>query len=147
MSEELWKIVGGGGITVYDDAEAFWRKAESYFEWCDNKPIMSKRTLQSGKEAGKQVNIEHIRPYSLKGLCLFCGVNEAWLKDMATIADKTNIWYIVVEKITYIIYNQNVEGAYVDLYNPIMVSKVLGLDKPLLRIRYYRISVWKNCKP
>jgi len=37
---------------------------------------------------------------------------------------------MIVEKIMYVIYNQNMEGAFVDLFNPIMVSKVLGLDKP-----------------
>ena len=127
---ELWKIVGNGGVTVYQDPEELWRKAETYFEWCDSKPITSKRTLQSGKEAGKKVELEHTRPYTLKGLCLFCGVNEAWLKDIASGEDKSNLWFLVVEKIMYVIYNQNVEGAYVDLFNPIMVSKILGLDKP-----------------
>ena len=130
MSKELWKIVGGGGITIYDDAEQLWVKAEAYFLWCDTTPILSKRTLNAGKKGGDKVEVEHIRPYSMKGLCLYCGVNEAWLKDIAVMGDKNSVWYLIVEKIMYVIYNQNVEGAYVDLFNPIMVSKVLGLDKP-----------------
>lgn len=127
---ELWRIVGNGGIKVYDNAEELWRKAEAYFEWCDSEPITSKRTIQSGKGVGTKVDIENVRPYSLKGLCLFCGINETWLKDIAGGTDKNSIWFLVVEKIMYVIYNQNVEGAYVDLFNPIMVSKILGLDKP-----------------
>jgi len=130
MSKELWKIVGSGGVTEYKDAEELWKKAEQYFEWCDNTPIKSKRTLQSGKEAGKKVELEHTRPYALKGLCLYCGINEAWLKEISSLGDKTNIWYLVIEKIMYVIYNQNVEGAFVDIFNPIMVTKVLGMDKP-----------------
>lgn len=130
MSSELWKIVGNGGVTVYDNAEDLWHKAEDYFLWCDCNPVTSKRTLNAGKRGGDKVEVEHVRPYSLKGLCLFCGVNEAWLKDMSVSDNKQSLWYMVVEKIMYIIYNQNVEGAYVDLFNPIMVSKVLGLDKP-----------------
>jgi len=130
MSQSLWKIVSSGNIKVYEDAKELWEKAEAYFEWCDTKPIMSKRTLQSGKEAGKKVEIEHTRPYSIKGFCLFTGVNEAWLKDISVSNGKDSDWYMVVEKIMYVIYNQNMEGAMVDLFNPIMVGKVLGLDKP-----------------
>lgn len=127
---ELWKIVGNGGIKVYDDPEDLWNKAEAYFLYCDTTPITSKRTIQSGKGVGSKVDVENVRPYSLKGLCLFCGVNESWLKDIAGGTDNNSIWFLVVEKIMYVIYNQNVEGAYVDLFNPIMVSKILGLDKP-----------------
>jgi hypothetical protein len=124
-----WKIVNSGGQQVSNTPEQLWELAVKYFKWCDENPITAKRTLTSGKTQGEQVNLEFKRPYSIKAFCLHANISERYIVDIKESHEKDSEWYMVVEKILYIIYTDNLEGAVVDLYNPIMVSKILNLDK------------------
>lgn len=128
--DEHWKIINSGGTQVSLTPELWWKQATDYFKWCDEHPIKAKRTLTSGKTQGEKVIVEYNRPYSIKGMCLHCGISEKYLRDIQESNIRENEWCIVAEKILYIIYTNNLEGAIVDLYNPIMVSKVLNMDKP-----------------
>ena len=53
---------------------------------------------------------------------LFRSIESTYAKDSE--------YYLIMEKILMIIYTQNLEGAIADIYNPIMVSKVLKMDAP-----------------
>lgn len=129
MSDEHWKLIDSGSRVTSTTPQQLWESARDYFDWCDTHPINTKRTLQSGSQAGKKVEIEHVRPYTIKGFCLHAGISERYIHDIKESYNPDSDYYMIMEKILYIIYSQNIEGAYVDIYNPIMVSKVLGLDK------------------
>lgn len=124
-----WQIVNSGGIQTSLTPEQLWENATNYFRWCDNHPIKTKRTLTSGKTQGSKVEVEHTRPYTIEAMCLHCGISKKYIKDIQDSADDGNAFFMVVEKILSIIYTQNLEGGITDIYNPIMVSKVLNLDK------------------
>lgn len=126
---EHWQIVDSRTGKASTTPEELWDAATSYFHWCDNNPLKAKRIVTAGKSTGQSVNQEYNRPYSVKGMCLHCGISEKYINDIKNV-EGSNDWLIVIEKILMIIYTQNLEGAIVDLYNPIMVSKVLNLDKP-----------------
>ncbi len=126
---EHWELINNGSVVVSVDAEGLWRNAAAYFQWCDEHPIVSSKTLLSGKEAGKKVNTEQPRPYSVKALCLHCGLLEEHLRDIRATKDKSSQYYIVVSRILYIIYTQNLEHGITGTYNPVMVSRVLNLEK------------------
>lgn len=127
--DEHWKVVNAGAQIINNTPEQLWQQAVDYFKWTDENPMRAKKTLQSGKEAGKRVEVEYKRPYSIKGFCLHAGISERYIQDIKETQSKDSMFYIIMEKILMIIYTQNLEGALVDLYNPIMVSKVLNLDK------------------
>lgn len=127
--DEHWKVVDSGATVVSTTPEQLWQSAVDYFRWCDENPIKAKKTLPSGKAGGSKVEIEYNRPYSIEGLCLHCGITKRYIEDIKQTNDKNNLWFQIMEKILYVIYTQNLEGALVDLYNPIIVSKVLGMDK------------------
>jgi hypothetical protein len=127
--DEHWKVVNAGGRQVSTTPQQLWDMAVEYFKWCDEHPIKAKRTLTSGKTQGEKVEIEYKRPYSIKGMCLHCNISESYISDVKETHKVDSEFYMVVEKILYVIYTQNLEGAIVDLYNPIMVSKVLNMDK------------------
>lgn len=124
-----WQVVNAGGQAISNTPKQLWEAAIDYFKWCDNNPIEAKRTLTSGKTQGQKVTSEYTRPYSIKGMCLHCNISERYLDDIRQTNAKDSEWYNIIEKILMIIYTQNLEGAIVDLYNPIMVSKVLNMDK------------------
>lgn len=125
---EHWEIINLGGTVVSNTPEELWGNACKYFQWCDNTPITSRDTLMSGKDGGKQVNVEKKRPYTIKGLCMHCGILEEYLKDVRDSRNSNNMFYIVVSKILYIIYTQNVENAMVNNFNPIFTAKVLNME-------------------
>lgn len=129
MQNEHWKVVASGGQTISNTPQQLWEKAVEYFKWCDNNPITAKRTMTSGKTQGDKVEVEYRRPYTVRAMCLHCNISERYINDIKNSHKVDSEWYIIVEKILYIIYTNNLEGALVDLYNPIMVSKVLNLDK------------------
>jgi hypothetical protein len=124
-----WEIVNSGKTTVSNSAEELWQNAIAYFSWCDQNPIKIKRTITSGKEVGKQVETETPRPYSVKGLCLHCGILEEYLRDIRRSKDQGSLYYIVVSKIMYLIYIQNVELATVGVFNPIFTAKMLNIGE------------------
>lgn len=129
---EHWKVVNSyknAAQAITTTPEQIWELACNYFEWCDENPITAKRTLTSGKTQGEKVTVEFKRPYTVKGFCLHSRMSERYIKDMSESMTKESDWYIVIERILTIIYNQVLEGALVDVYNPIMASKLLNMDK------------------
>ena len=139
--EHHWQVVNSGRINVSTSAEEMWANATRYFEWCDTNPIKVKRTLTSGKEAGKKVDLEQPRPYSIKGLCLHCGILEEYISDLRQTKDKTSLYYIVISKILYIVYIQNLELATVGVFNPIFTAKVLNMENTDTPVSAIRIDI------
>lgn len=124
-----WQIVNSGKTLVSNSAEGWWNDACAYFKWCDEHPIIVKRTILTGKDAGRFVNITKPRPYTIKGLCLHCGILDTYLNDIRQTNDKTSLYYIVASRILCIIFVQNQEYAMVDEFNPIFTAKVLNMEK------------------
>lgn len=124
-----WQKVDGGKITVSNTAEELWNSAKQYFKWCDDNPIQTKSPITSGKEIGKSVMKESVRPYTIRGLCIHCGITEDYLKDLKNTKDKGSLYYLVTEKIFQIINVQNVEMAMIGEFNPVFTARILGMDK------------------
>ncbi len=124
-----WEVVNTGGRDICTTPQQLWESAVNYFKWCEDNPMMEKRTVLSGKASGGKVEVEFVRPYTIKAFCLHANVSERWISDLKEIHSQNSEWVMVMEKILYIIYNQNLEGAIVGTYNPIIISKLLNVDK------------------
>jgi hypothetical protein len=127
-NEEHWQVLKSGEIVVSNTPLELWNAACKYFLWCDTHPVIKKRTIATGKAAGTKVDEESARPYTIKGLCLHCGIMEDYLKDVRNCPNKNDPYYIVVSRILYIIYTQMAEQAVVGNYNPIFTAKMLNMD-------------------
>jgi hypothetical protein len=86
----------------------------------------SGRVLQMG--GGEAVLVYFKRPYTIKGFCLHANISERYIKDISETHEKQSEMYVIMEKILYIIYNEVLEGGLVDIYNPVMVTKLLKMD-------------------
>lgn len=129
-SRQLWQVVNSGKIVVSSTPEELWQQAVEYFMWCDTSPVVSTQKQITGKNAGAEISIEKQRPYSIKGLCVFCGIAEEYLASVLEGQKSGSLYYQVINRIRYIIHEQNFTYAMVGEFNPIMTSKILNLDKP-----------------
>ena len=125
---EHWEIIANGQIVVDRNAEELFENMCSYFKFCDDNPIESKRTITSGKGVGNRVIQLTRRPYSVKGMCLHCGISESYLNDILQSKSKDDMYYIAVERAMYIIHTQLMENALIGEFSPILTSKILKLD-------------------
>lgn len=123
-SEDLWDLESRTSNT----AQQLWDNAMEYFRWNKMNPIEIKKTAMAGKGMGEKYLIEAPRMLTVKGLCLFCGLLEEYLQDIWQSRDKTSEYYIVATRILYHIHTQNMEYAALDIFNPILVSKLHKIE-------------------
>ena len=138
--KQHWEMVRSDN-KFEDTAQWLWEGARDYFKWCDDNPIVTQKVITSGKEVGKLVKLQTIRPYNIKALCIHLGVTMEYFRDVRALDDESSIFYQTVSKILYIIYVQNVEMGAIGEYNPIMISKLLNLDKEELPAAPIKITV------
>lgn len=125
-----WQVVNTRARYISSNSPMeLWDNACEYFRWCDDNPIIKKQTITQGKGAGTKANIEQTRPYTIKALCLHCNITEEYIRDVRDSKDKNNEYFVVVSKILYTIYSQNLEEAMVGNFSPVMTTRVLNLEK------------------
>lgn len=124
-----WEIVNRGQSVVSNTAVDLWYNACAYFKWCDETPIITKRTITQGKGTGNKAEMEQPRPYTTEALCLHCNITEEYLRSARNHKDKNSEYYIVVSKILYIIRAQHIEYGITGIFNPIFTAKYIGLEK------------------
>ena len=134
-------VAGPGRLVVSNTAEELFDNGLKYFKWCKENPIIARRPIMTGKRAGQVGEIEYTRPYTIKGLCLHCNIDEEYMADIRGLKDKKNPYYVAVSKLLYIIYVQNMEGAMVDIYNPMFVAKVLNMEKDETPVEYPKVEL------
>lgn len=142
-SEKNWEVADRYRDIVSNSAESLWENALSYFAWCEANPIQVKKTAMSGKEAGKKFLVEMPVMYTIKGLCIHCNILEEYLRDLRQSKDSAPDYYNVVSKILYIIHDQNMTYAALDLFNPILVGRLHNIDKdevPVKGISIYHVQ-------
>ena len=92
--------------------------------------------MQARYYGRKLVYIPKMRPYTLRGLCLYLDVNRVYLNKFeseraregtATAKDFCNI----ITRIRDVIYNQKFCGAAAGLFDPKIIALDLGLHKRL----------------
>lgn len=65
-----------GRDKIFSTPELLWKESVRYFNWCEQNPLIEMDFR--GKDA-TEVLIPKIRAFTLKGLCLFLGVNEDFM--------------------------------------------------------------------
>ncbi len=127
--EEHWHRLQSGRITTFTTPEMMMESLYEYCKWSKENPIVIRKVLTSGKEAGKEVLITKTRPYSIQAFCLGCGILPEYLRDLTKTKAKDSKWYLAAVTIVNVIRTQNIEYAMIDEFNPIFTAKILGLEK------------------
>lgn len=136
-----------GRDRLFNDPEVLREAADNYFQWIDEHPhykpeqkkgntIIPKNadlTDEQFKQATENiVDIPTMRPYTLTGLCLYLNVHERYLsefedslkgrEDQLSLDFSTVLYYI-----RQTIYQSQMEGGMLGTFNPMIVSRLLGL--------------------
>lgn len=136
---QFWKIRSKHGRDeLFASASLLWEAACEYFEWCDEHPFQEQDFI--GKDA-TEIHRDKMRPYTMTGLCLYIGCNEAYFRQYDT-TDKAD-FKKVIDEIQKTVYEQKFSGAAAGFFNANIIARDLGLkdrtdttsgDEPIKKI-------------
>jgi hypothetical protein len=127
---QLWEVINNRRDNELDTtALGIWTRACEYFKWCDDNPITWKSMVMSGTKAGTKFENESPHPYSIKALCAFCSISEAYLSYIRNTKDMNSDYYLVISKILSIIYVQNLNYATTGVFNPVFTARLLSIGE------------------
>ncbi len=109
----------------YNHPDDLLGKAFEYFTWCDENPCMKTEYNRSGENKGKFTEIPLERPYTLSGLCVYCGISQ---KTFASYY-KTEDMKSAAMHIADIICQHQTEGAVNGMYSQTLISRLLDQIK------------------
>ena len=112
--------------------EILWEAACEYFQMRDESPWLAQDFIKGGDQAGKIIHMEKAVPYTWMGL-------EDYLREKGLAAklddyrsNKNNAYTEYADILTHIsqiIQDQKFTGAAVGAFNPMIISRDLGLTE------------------
>ncbi len=134
QGNQFWKIRSKHGRDkLFDSASLLWDTACEYFEWCDSNPFMKTeaKVTSNGGDGGSSVELIEIpvkRPYTMGGLCLYLGCNEAYFRNFKhQDTGKLEDFSQVIDQIQKTVYDQKFTGAASGFFNANIIARDLGL--------------------
>jgi hypothetical protein len=127
---KFWELRSKHGRDrLFATPELFWEAACEYFKWIEDNPLIA--VDFKGKDA-ERVEIPHTRPLTIQGLCLYLDCNVMYFNNFETSIkgkddEVSRGFSIILSRIRETIYRQKFEGAACGFYNPLLISRDLGL--------------------
>lgn len=110
-----------GRETTYTP-DALLEKANEYFKWCIDTPLMEEQLFHYQGDITKG-KASKMRPFSLEGFCNYAEI----IRQTFLNYEKREEFLEVTTRIRQIIENQQFEGAAAGLLNPNIIARKLGL--------------------
>lgn len=95
-----------------------------YFQWVDDNPLYEAK-LVSFQGISTLEDVPRKRPYTVGALCLFLGIDRATWGRWRSCKDED--FRAIVLAADEAIYYQKFEGAAAGFFNPLIISRDLGL--------------------
>jgi hypothetical protein len=131
---QFWKTRSKHGRDkLFSSPELLWEAACEYFLWCDENPLLEEKAFHYQGFITKS-SVTKMRAYTLTGLCIFLGCNDAYFRQFtmdedenAKKSDDEEDFSTVITRIRDTIYTQKFVGAAADLLNANIIARDLGL--------------------
>ena len=128
LGNQFWKARSKHGRDkIFKTPQIMLDAAFDYFTWVEDNPL-TKQIIYQGEAHG---NENLLRAMTIKGLCIFWGVNTFYLNDFVSNLnlekEEDRDFSQVVSTIKEIIETQKFEGASAGLLNPNIIARDLGL--------------------
>lgn len=133
IGNKFWQLRSKHGRDrLFASPELLWESACEYFEWCDNNPLIAEEAIKSGELAGTTMKVPRMRVYNIQGLTRMLDCNVDYITDFEdSLKGKTDELSLnfsrVIKKIREVIYQNKYEGASSGFFNPLVISRDLGL--------------------
>ncbi len=126
---QFWKArAKHGRDKIFKTPELMLEAAFDYFAWVEDNPL-EKAIIYQG--AVSETPEKLMRAMTIKGLCIYWGVNTRYLDDFISNlkldTDEGKDFSSVTSTIKEIIETQKFEGASAGLLNPNIIARDLGL--------------------
>ena len=126
---QFWKArAKHGRDKIFKTPELMLEAAFDYFAWVEDNPL-TKAIIYQGEVCAKPEKL--MRAMTIKGLCIYWGVNTFYLNDFIGNLDlekkEDKDFSQVISTIKEIIETQKFEGASAGLLNPNIIARDLGL--------------------
>jgi len=126
---QFWKArAKHGRDKIFKTPELMLEAAFDYFAWVEDNPL-TKAIIYQGEVCAKPEEL--MRAMTIKGLCIYWGVNTRYLDDFISNlkldTDEGKDFSSVTSTIKEIIETQKFEGASAGLLNPNIIARDLGL--------------------
>lgn len=126
---QLWKArAKSGRDKIFATSGILWKSACEYFQWVEDNPL-EKAIVYQGALSKDSEGL--MRAMTVKGLCIFLGVNSKYFNDFKAALDlskkEDKDFSEVITRIRDIIDTQKFEGASAGLLNPNIIARDLGL--------------------
>lgn len=126
---QFWKARSKHGRDkIFKTPDIMLEAAFGYFKWVEDNPL-EKGIVYQGTVSGDTEKL--MRAMTIKGLCIYWGVNTFYLNDFIGNLDldkkEDKDFSQVISTIKEIIETQKFEGASAGLLNPNIIARDLGL--------------------
>lgn len=119
---EFWRLRSKHGRDkIFKSPELLWGAACEYFQSVEKNPIK----VQDNKGTKNVNEVELIRPFTIRGLCIYLDIDRSTYIDYRNNKD----FSLIMHKIDDIIYNQKFEGAAIGIFNANIIARDLGLKE------------------
>ena len=126
---QFWKARSKHGRDkIFATPEIMLEAAFDYFKWVEDNPL-KKAIIYQGEVSASPEKL--MRAMTIKGLCIYWGVNSTYLNDFISNLDleqkQDKDFSQVINRVKEIIETQKFEGASAGLLNPNIIARDLGL--------------------
>lgn len=111
-----------GEELTYNRPKDLLQEAYKYFEWCGDNPWYRQELIKSGSRAGELIEVPVVRPFTIEGLCVFCGISVDTFCRYETMPDFGQVTVHLRE----IIRQNQIEGECVGAYNAAVIGRMHG---------------------
>lgn len=128
---QFWKVRAKHGRSkIFSTPNQLWSAACQYFEWVEENPLKESKICSfQGVNAIEELPL--MRAMTVKGLCIFLGVNSKYFNDFESSLDLSlksgKDFSEVIMNIRETIDTQKFEGASAGLLNSNIIARDLGL--------------------
>lgn len=128
---QWWKMrTKHGREKIFKSPEILLQAAYEYFKYNQDHPAFIQEVVKSGPKAGTIVKIPTTNPLSIRGLCIYLGVNTTYFNDFerGLKKDEEGAYFSkVISHIKDCIENQMLNGASIGVYKENLIARLVGI--------------------
>ncbi len=132
IGNRFWELRSKHGRDkLFATPELLWDAAQEYFQSVIDNPWYKIEAVKSGDNAGMLIEVPAVPPFTIEGLCMYFECSDKWFGEFYKANIENTTWQPTLDRIKHTIRRQKFEGATIGVFNPLIISRDLGLTEKL----------------